>query len=583
MSIVLAEVLNQLLLATAEEMGIALKKTAFSPNIKERADSSTAIFNAQGQVVVQAAHIPIHLSSMLGLLERLAQLGRDGALEPGDMFLANDPFACGGSHLNDIAVAMPVFSGTKVVGFVANIAHHSDVGGRIAGSQAQDNTEIFQDGLRLPLLQIMSRGHVRKDVMEVLKLNSRTPAERQGDFDAQFAANILGVRKIEELYQKFGPTVFDEGIRVLLDSTEQRTRNEIRKLPRGRWHARRLLDDDGVGGPPVPIEAWIEVLDGEILFDFVETGLQVQSSINATRMSLMAAIYYVMRAVLDPTLPTNAGFYRPFRVEVPVGSILDARLPASVAARFRPVQAAVEAILGALAPLLPERVVASSGTFWNVILSGEVGATSEAFVDYEAYVGGGGGKFNKDGWSATWSHCSNSSNLPIEVLEAEYPLRVRRYELRTNSGGPGKYRGGLGCVREIEPAGNAVRFSLTGDGYRVPPEGLFGGGSGALAAAYRQKGRRREALEAGLSGAVLQPGEVLQLLTPGGGGYGPPVERDVRAVLEDVRAGRISEGHAEQFYGVVIHEGRVDGAKTEATRRRLARSAQIDRKDKVRR
>jgi N-methylhydantoinase B len=582
MNIVLAEVLNQLLLATAEEMGIALKKTAFSPNIKERADSSTAIFDAQGRVIVQAAHIPIHLSSMLGLLDRLAALGHAGELEAGDMFLANDPFACGGSHLNDIAVAMPVFAEDRIVAFVANIAHHSDVGGRIPGSQAQDNTEIFQDGLRLPLLQIMRRGHLRKDVMELLQLNSRTPEERQGDFNAQFAANILGARKVSGLYRKFGAADFEEGIRVLLDSTEQRTRNEIRKLPRGRWRARRLLDDDGAGGPPVPIEAWIEVLDGEVLFDFANTGPQVLSSINATRMSLLAAIYYVMRAVLDPTLPTNAGFYRPFRVEVPLGSVLNARPPASVAARFRPVQAAVEAILGAIAPLLPHRVVAGSGTFWNVILSGQDAATAAPFVDYEAFVGGGGGKSGMDGWNATWSHCSNSSNLPIEVLEAEYPLRIRRYELRPDSGGPGKSRGGLGCIREIETAGVTARFSLTGDGYRIPPNGLFGGEPGALAAAYLLQGRRRKALASGLSNGTLAPGEILQLLTPGGAGYGEPLERDVQAVLEDTQSGRISVRHAQRRYGVVVRDGRVDMLKTEATRKRLTRSAQINMKDEVR-
>lgn len=583
MSIVLAEVLNQLLLATAEEMGIALKKTAFSPNIKERADSSTAIFDSKGLVIVQAAHIPIHLSSMLGLLERLATLGREGALEPGDMFLANDPFACGGSHLNDIAVAMPVYSGNRLVGFVANIAHHSDVGGRIAGSQAQDNTEIFQDGLRLPLLQIMSRGRIRQDVMDLLQLNSRTPGERQGDFNAQFAANILGARKVEGLYRKFGANAFESGVQVLLDSTEQRVRNEIRKLPRGRWQAQRLLDDDGVGGPPVPIEVSVETRDDEMLFDFGNTGPQVLSSINATRMSLMAAIYYVMRAVLDPTLPTNAGFYRPFRVAVPCGSILDALSPASVAARFRPVQAAVEAILAALAPLLPQRVVASSGTFWNIIVSGYDPATGGRFVDYEAYVGGGGAKYGMDGWNATWSHCSNSSNLPIEVLEAEYPLRIRRYELRPDSGGPGKYRGGLGCVREIETAGGTVRFSLTGDGYHIPPQGLFGGGSGATATAYLRRGRSRRVLRAGLSDGVLAPGDVLELLTPGGGGYGISIERDVGAVLEDVLAGRISVRHAEECYGVVVRGGAVDTEKTETRRQERTRSAHQERKDKVRR
>ncbi len=216
-------------------------------------------------------------------------------------------------------------------------------------------------------------------------------------------------------------------------------------------------------------------------------------------------------------------------------------------------------------------------------MSGYDPATGGRFVDYEAYVGGGGAKYGMDGWNATWSHCSNSSNLPIEVLEAEYPLRIRRYELRPDSGGPGKYRGGLGYVREIETAGGTVRFSLTGDGYHIPPQGLFGGGSGATATAYLRRGRSRRVLRAGLSDGVLAPGDVLELLTPGGGGYGISIERDVGAVLEDGLAGRISVRHAEECYGVVVRGGAVDTEKTETRRQERTRSAHQERKDKVRR
>lgn len=572
MNIIVGEVINQLLLAVSEEMGLALKKTAFSPNIKERADCSTACFDAHGRVIVQAAHIPIHLSSMLGLVEGMMGLLARGGIEPGDMFLANDPFTCGGSHLNDIAVAMPVFSGGELIGFVANIAHHSDVGGRVAGSEVGDNTEIFQDGIRLPLVKVMSGGRIETDIMDLVLLNSRTPEERRGDFNAQFAANLLGARKVEELYRRFGAEVYRQALESLLDYTEQRTRTEIRKLPRGRYHARGRLDDDGVGSDPLPVEVRIDVGDGEIAFDFAGTSPQVRSGVNATRISLLAGIYYVMRAILDQSLPTNSGFYRPFRINVPAGSLLNALPPASVAVRFRSVQCAVDAICAAMAQAVPDRVVAGSRGWWGVIISGIDLVAEKPFVDYEVYVGGGGGKASKDGWDATWSHCSNSSNLPIEVLESEYPLRVRRYALRPDSGGPGQFRGGLGCIREIQPAGGPVRFGLRGDAYRIPPHGLFGGQQGALGVVYKVRGGRRERLPATLASAILNPGDTLRILSAGGGGFGHPLARDPQKVFEDVRAGKVSRRQAEHAYGVVIRNGTVDARRTEVVRRRLKRS-----------
>jgi N-methylhydantoinase B len=568
-SVITSEVVNQLLLAIAEEMGIALKKTSFSPNIKERADCSTACFDAQGRVVVQAAHIPIHLSSMLGLIDAMVRLGASEPLAPGDMFVANDPFTAGGSHLNDIAAAMPVFAGSELIGFVANIAHHSDVGGRVPGSEVGDNTDIFQDGLRLPLLRVMRGGRLLRDVMELLLLNSRTPDERRGDFDAQFAANLLGARRLEELHRRFGHEVYGGAIDALLDYTEQRARSEIRKLPRGSFRARGGLEDDGVGSTPVPIEVRVDVGDGDMVFDFTGTSPQVATSVNSTPISLLAGIYYVARAVLDPTLPTNAGFYRPFRLDVPPGTLLNALPPASIALRFRSVQRAVELVCEALAPAMPDRVPAGGAGWVGVIISGLDPRRRQTFVDYEAYVGGGGAKASKDGWDSTWSHCSNSSNLPIEVLEAEYPLRVARYALREDSGGPGKFRGGLGCVRKIQAAGGAVRFGIRGDGYRFPGRGLFGGKPGATAVVVKSRGRRRERLPAVLASAVLAPGETLSLLTPGGGGFGSPLDRDPARVLADVTAGKVSVKQAANEYGVIIRNSAVDEERTRRARARM--------------
>jgi N-methylhydantoinase B len=570
-NVITSEVVNQLLLSVAEEMGIALKKTSFSPNIKERADCSTACFDAQGRVVVQAAHIPIHLSSMLGLIDGIARLAEREPLQTGDMFMANDPFTSGGSHLNDIAVAMPVFAGSALIGYVANIAHHSDVGGRVPGSEVGDNVDIFQDGLRIPLLKVMSGGRPHADVMDLLLVNSRTPEERRGDFNAQFAANLLGARRIEDLHRRFGGEAYTGAMERLLDYTEQRVRAEIRKLPEGSFRAEGFLEDDGIGDQPVPVVVRVDVAGGEMAFDFTGTSPQVATSVNATRISLLAGIYYLARAVLDPDLPTNAGFYRPFRVEVPEGTLLNARPPASVALRFRSVQCAIEIACAALAQAVPGRVVAGGRGWWGVIISGVDPVHDRTFVDYEVNVGGGGAKAGKDGWEATWSHGSNSSNLPIEVLEAEYPLKVTRYALREGSGGPGRFRGGLGGVRAIEPATAPVRFGIRGDGYRIPPAGLFGGKPGAPALAYVARGRRRRRLPGVVASAVLEPGETLYLLSPGGGGFGSPLERDPSHVLVDVRAEKISVAQAAAHYGVVIARGTVDAARTRRLRDRLAR------------
>lgn len=572
MNVIQGEVVNQLLLAAAEEMGLALKKTAFSPNIKERADCSTAIFDAAGRVVVQAAHIPIHLSSMIGLVDGAVALERTGGLQPGDMLLANDPFSCRGSHLNDIAVAMPVFAGTELIGFVANIAHHSDVGGRVAGSEVGDNTEIYQDGIRLPLMKIMRAGVIDVHVMDLVLINSRTPLEREGDFHAQFAANLLGARKVQELHARFGGATYRQALDDLLAYTEQRTRAAIRGLPAGTYRAQGFLDDDGVNTEPLGIAVQIRVTGDAVEFDFTGTHAQVGTSINATPISLLAGVYYVMRAILDPSLPTNAGFYRPFGLTVPSGSLLNARPPASVAVRFRSVQCAVDIICKAMAEAVPERVMAGSRGWWGVIISGAEAAGGASFVDYEAHVGGGGATARGDGWDATWSHCSNSSNLPIEVLEAEYPLRVRRYALRPDSGGAGATRGGLGCVREIEATSGPVRFSVRGDAYRIAPHGLAGGESGATGAVFVRTGRRRRQLPATVVNGLLRPGEVLEIWTPGGGGFGPARNRKPQAIAADLRAGKITAAHARRRYGVAAGGGTVGVKESAARRKQRARS-----------
>ncbi|MBI1735787.1 MAG: hydantoinase B/oxoprolinase family protein [Candidatus Rokubacteria bacterium] len=554
------------LLAAAEEMGIVLVRAAYSPNIKERRDSSTAILDAGGEVVAQAAHIPMHLSSMMALAPALFRAYPPGTLGPGDMFVANDPYVAAGSHLNDLAVIAPVFVGRRLVALVANAAHHADVGGRVPGSESGDSRTIYQDGLRLPVARLARRGRIEDGLFRTILLNSRTPDERVGDLRAQMAANRAGAARVVALARAFGLDTLVGSMRDMLRYTERRVREGLRALPRGTWRAEGETDDDGVGGPGVPIRLALTVGDGELVLDFSGTGEQVAGAKNVPLVSLLATIYYAVKAVVDPDIPANAGYYRAIRVVAPEGTVLNPRPPAAVAARFTTCQKVADVVLAALAGAAPARAVARSHGGTLGIYSGTDPRSGAFFVDYEVYAGGGGARATKDGWDAMANHTTNTSNLPIESLEREYPLLVERYELRADSEGPGRFRGGLGATRVVRGLGTAIAVGGWGCDQQHPPAGLAGGAPGEPGAFEIDAGDGRRVVRSTVAGVTLAAGGRLTITTAGGGGYGDPLAREPAGVLADVREGKITAAHARDVYAVALRGDTIDATETEALR-----------------
>lgn len=539
------EVIGSGLLSIAEEMGEALIKASYSSNIKEREDCSTAVFNLRGEVIAQAEHIPMHLGSLIMIVQETLKRYPVSALREGDVFIGNDPYTGGSTHLPDITVVSPVFHEGEPVGFVANIAHHADGSGR-------ETRTIYDEGLRIPPIRVMEGGRLREDVMELLLLNFHLPRERRGDFRAQFAANRIGAERLAELLARYGRTTCEAAMDELLAYGERKIRAALRAIPDGVYAFEDWMDDDGVGGPPVPIRASITVAGDDITLDFTGTGPQVPGDINAVYLALVATVYYALKTLLDPTIPANGGFYRAIRVIAPEGSIVNARPPAPVAWRTQTCQRIADVIFGALAPALPERVIAATnGANSAWVWSGVDPRSGQYYVYLETIGGGSGARATKDGLDGVQVHITNTSNLPVECLEMEYPLLVEEYGLVPDSGGPGRFRGGLGLSRTIRVLAGEATFLGTLERARVAPWGLFGGRDGGRGAFVLNAGRGSErALGAKVAGVTLREGDAVTIITPGAGGYGPSGERDGTLVARDLREEKISTEVARGVYGV---------------------------------
>jgi N-methylhydantoinase B len=587
MDLMTVEVLQRLLLAVAEEMGITLVRTAYSPNIKERRDCSTAVFDAAGRVIAQAAHIPMHLSSMVDLPRLLLEAYPRRSLRPGDVFVANDPYTGAGSHLNDIAVIAPVFwegastapshalpqNGLRgrsprsnrgqdraLVGFVASTAHHADVGGRVPGSESGDSTSIFQDGLRLPVVRLVTRGRLEDGIRRTILLNSRTPGERAGDLRAQLAACRAGARRLQEICRERGRLALEEAVEGILDATERRTRDGIGRLPDGVYEAEGFCDDDGLEARPVRIRVVVRIEGDRIHLDFAGTEPQVPGAKNVPAVSLLATVYYVLKAVIDPDIPPDAGYYRAITVEAPPGCVLNPRPPAAVAARFTTCQKVADVLLTALARAVPDRVIAHCHGGTLAIYAGTRPGSGEVFVDYEVYAGGSGARAGKDGMDGIANHTTNTSNLPIEALETEFPILVERYELVPDSGGPGRFRGGLAVVREVRGLAGDLTVGGWGCDQREPPAGLDGGGAGlpGVFEVVAPDGRIVETRRSTVSGLALPAGHRLRVRTSGGGGRGDPLDRDPADVARDLAAGKVTAAHARDAHAIMIDGAGID-------------------------
>jgi N-methylhydantoinase B len=529
------QVIGSALVSVAEEMGEALIKASYSSNIKERQDCSTAVFNARGEVVAQAEHIPMHLGSLIMIVEEILKRYPTGALRDGDVFVGNDPYTGGSTHLPDITVASPVFHAGRLVGFVANIAHHADGSGRQTGT-------IWDEGLRIPPIRLVEAGVLREDVMELLLLNFHLPRERRGDFRAQFAANRIGAQRLGELLARYGVAICEAAMKELLAYGERKIRAALRRVPDGVYRFEDFMDDDGAGGPPVPLRVAITVSGGEIALDWTGSGAQVPGDINVVYLALVATVYYSLKALLDPTIPANGGFYRAIRVTAPEGSIVNARAPAPVAWRTQTCQRIADVIFGALAPALPHDVIAATnGANSAWVWSGVDPRTGQYYVYLETIGGGSGARATKDGLDGVQVHVTNTSNLPVECLEMEYPLLVEEYSLVPDSGGAGRWRGGLGLSRTIRLRASEATFLGTLDRARLAPWGLFGGHAGGKAALVLNAGTDGERpLDPKIAGLILKEGDTVKIVTPGAGGYGPPAERDAGLRARDRREGKVS-------------------------------------------
>ena len=510
-------VMNNRLAAVAEEMGVVLGQTGFSPNIKERRDFSCALFDGGGELVAQAAHIPVHLGStplsVRAAIERL-ELG------PGDVAAVNDPFA-GGTHLPDLTLVAPIFlrGERRPFAFAANRAHHADIGGMAPGSMAL-STEIYQEGFRLPPVHLVRAGVPARDVMELFFANTRVRDEREGDLRAQIAALNVGAERLRALVASSGRAQVASAMAALKDYADRLMRATLRRLRPGVYRAADCLDDDGVGTGPIELRVAIRIGGGQAVVDFTGSAAQVRGSVNANYAITLSATFYVMKCLAAEAVPANEGLMRPIRLIAPPGSIVNALAPAAVAGgNVETSQRIVDVLLRALAAAAPDRIpAASSGSMSNMTLGGYDSFRRRHFSYYETIAGGAGAARGHPGASGLHTHMTNTLNTPIEALEAYYPMRVTEYRVRRRSGGRGAAPGGDGLIREIECLVPAT-LSLLTDRRVTHPWGLAGGGDGDCGANYLVREGRRIRLP-GKANERMRAGERVRIETPGGGGWG---------------------------------------------------------------
>ncbi|HXC71747.1 MAG TPA: hydantoinase B/oxoprolinase family protein [Pyrinomonadaceae bacterium] len=527
------EIYRALFTSVAEEMGVALRRTAFSPNIKERRDYSCAVFDADGRVIAQGDHMPVHLGSMpMAVAAALAEI----EIEPGDVVALNDPFA-GGTHLPDVTLISGVFDAEtrrradtlprraaasarpRVLFYVANRAHHADIGGATPGSMGLA-TDIYGEGIRIPPIRLVRKGIPDADTMRLLLANVRGNVERRGDFDAQIGSLKTGAARLLEIIERRGESEATEYASQLIDYSARLMRYTIASIPDGTYEAEDALDNDGVEDRPVPIRVRITI-DGErALVDFAGSAPQVVGAINAVEAITVSAVSYVFRCLVGSEVPASAGLMEPIEVIAPRGTVVNANPPASVAGgNVETSQRIVDVLFKALAKALPDRIpAASQGTMNNLTIGGIDSRTGQEFSYYETVAGGMGARPMLDGMSGVHTHMTNSLNTPAEALEYAYPLRVREYRLRKGSGGKGKQRGGDGVVREIETLVPA-RMSLLADRRKRQPYGLSGGADGALGVNVVIRDKRTQKIAAKGS-HELKAGDRIRIETPGGGAWG---------------------------------------------------------------
>ncbi|TKX73075.1 hydantoinase B/oxoprolinase family protein [Halorubrum sp. GN11_10-6_MGM] len=566
------EIFRHSLKSVVEEMGVTLQRTAYSTNIKIRRDHTCALFDADLRHIAQHDIAPQHIGSLVSVVPRNVPEWEDD-LEPGDGILINDPYK-GAVHLPDVMLISPLFHDDEIIGYAANSAHHVDIGGGTPGGIPNDSTELYGEGLIIPGVHAVEDWEYDEDKLSFILRNVRESKMRRGDYQAQLGANRIGEQRFAELHEENGRENVETYLDELLDYTERRVRAAVEELPDGEYSASDEMDGDGIVDEPVTLVLTLTVDGDEMTIDFTGTAAENEGPLNCTPAMAFAGTMAVIMAFIGEDLPKNDGFYRPFETITPEGTMVNPSYNRPVAGGWEIPMRAGDLVTKALADAVPEQTIAATkGMVCNVAYGGTDPRDGDDYVYYETVAGGYGGRMEKDGMDAVQTHFQNTANSPIEELEDELPVYVRRYELIQDSEGAGRQRGGLGVRRDLQFYDHEASFSLLTDRTRSKPWGVFGGHAARPSRFYRNPGTADEAVLASKSTTKLAADDVASVQTPGGGGYGDPLERAPGDVLDDVLDEKVSREKAREEYGVVIEDGRVDEEATVERRQELRDTA----------
>jgi len=544
------EVIRNKLEGIANEMQHSLLRSAFSPIVKEGLDASASLFTLGGETLAQSISIPIHLGTLIPIVGEILKRNPVETLAEGDIFIMNDPYL-GGTHLPDIAIIMPVFVDGRLLGLSATMAHHQDVGGMTPGSVPTNATEIFQEGIRIPPLKLASAGKIDENLMQILRLNVRLPDLFMGDINAQIAACNVGRRRLRELCANYDHQFLSAVFKSLLDRSEVMTRDALGRIPAGEYHYTDYLDNDGIViDERIRISVTVIVDNGEITFDFDQTSAQVKGPLNCVPSGSLSAACFAVRVLTGSDIPTNGGCFRPIRLKLPEGSIVNPREPAAVNARTSTIKRIAGCMVGAFQQVLPDKITADSASEMLILQFGGQHRDGRRFVVGELIASGSGAGIRSDGIDVIETDASNCMNLPVEALELEAPVRVRRFGLRRDSGGPGEYRGGLGVVREYEILDAEIKLTHRGERHYCAARGCHGGQEGARSFSTIIRASGSEEVIPSKRVTELTRNDRLIIETAGGGGYGPPSKRSRERVLADILDGKISRKAAVEIYGL---------------------------------
>jgi N-methylhydantoinase B len=565
------EIVQNALACAADEMALALYRTAFSTIVRDCLDYSTSLCDDRGRMIAQGVTIPLHLGSVPKAMKTLFE--RYGnSIRPDDIFIMNDPFD-GGMHIPDVFIIKPVFYEDVRIGFAVATAHHSDLGGRVPGSSACDNTDIFQDGFRIPMLKLYREGVADEALFALLQANVRVPRVTLGDLRAQISACNIGAKALGDIVRRYSLPTFQACADDILEYTEARVRAEISEWPDGTYEFTDFLDSDGTGGPPVCIHVKLIVSGDTQTADFTGTSQQVRGAINCTDSFVQAVVAFCVRAVMKEEVPNSAGLFVPLKIVAPPGSVVNVKMPGASSMRGITGFRMIDAVFGALSQMLPGRVYAAGEGGNTLVILGGTQNDGAPFVFYELLSGTWGARPNCDGNDGLCNIASIASNIPVEQAEVEYPIRISRYGYVADSGGPGKHRGGAAIEREWILLTDEAHLAIRSDRRDHQPYGLQGGlpGRGSVNMLYRKDKQPPEVLPTMIS-SVMRMGDRLYHRQPGGGGFGDPLIRDPESVLSDVQNEFISAEAARQFYGVVLQSNGQGINSAETTKLRTERT-----------